>query len=349
MDIKQTEDASWFMQDSNKVETPIESTDQLPENQNEQEPLPIQEEVRESEDLNLVDVFEKLRDDKTYNFAFWEDKKIESYEDVVEFIDMNADLRYEQAIKTVDKTWYESKSPVFQEFAKMAEFAGDDMSKLYSIIESQKVIDDYSSLDTTDLNDAELVIENYMRLRNEPKEVIEEEIADLRERNKLSERANKYKPILVSHFENEKKQKLADEQNNIASFYKAIDENEKSVLTFLSNKEIGGMKLKDEDKDIIYNNLSYNPDVKGFTIYKKIEQLQAEGKFDTLAKAIMLIENEERFDELYTNRVRGAVAKDLRGKLKFASDTTESHSEATSRKKENKSDKVFNPFTGNYT
>ena len=361
MEIKSAE-ASWFLQESNQVESPIVTTPATPEIQNEpatNATTPKVEETVVVPEVNLPDslsgIFDQITSNKDYNLAWYEDRKINTPDDVVELININAEYKFDEAVKNLDKTWYESKSPVFQQFAQMAELAGDDVSKLYSLIETQRVVDDYNSLDTSDITQAEVVVENYMRLRDEPREVIAEEIADLKERGKLTERADKYKPILINHFENEKVQKIAQEQQSLQTFYRAIDDNEQSVLKFLSNKEIAGMRLKNEDKDLIYNNLAYNPEIQGFSIYQKIESLQKEGKYEQLAKAILLLENEERFDEIYSTRIKGQVAKDLKGKLRFASETSETQSDAvqkTSVKDQvpiTKEGKVYNPFTGTYT
>jgi len=296
---------------------------------------------------SIIDVFEDLRNNKEYNFGFYENKKIETKEDIAEFIQINADAKYESAIKNIDTQWYNSKSPVFQQFAQMAELAGDDPNKLYSLIETQRVIEDYQNFDTKEIDQAALIVENWLKLKNEPIEVIEQEIADLKQRELISERADKYKPLLVAHFEKEKENKILQEQQNISTFYKAVEENQNNVVKFLSNKDIDGMKWKDEDKDIVFENLSYNTEIQGFPIFKKIEDLQAAGKFDLLGKIILMAENPERFDELYVSRVKTTVARDLKGKIRFANDNTSDIPDADSKKiiKKVEGDDEFVPYT----
>ena len=298
---------------------------------------------------SIVDVFEELRNNKDYNFGFYENKKIETKEDIAEFIQINADAKYEKAIQNIDQNWYNSKTAVFQQFAQMAELAGDDINKLYSLIESQRTIDDYQSFDTKETDQAELIIENWLKLKNEPADVIKEEVADLKQRELLSDRAEKYKPLLIAHFEKEKQNRLVEEQQNISTFYKAVEQNQNDVVKFLSNKDIDGMKWRDEDKDIVFENLSYNTELQGFPIFKKIETLQAEGKFDLLGKAILMLENPERFDELYVSRVKTSVARDLKGKIRFAADAPPDNGDADNKKviKKVEGDDEFIPYTFN--
>jgi hypothetical protein len=332
-----------------KAEEDLKNDVVLDEEGKEIKPQNIEDQVNTTPNIaeNIIDVFEDLRNNKEYNFGFYENKKIETKEDIAEFIQINADAKYESAIKNIDTQWYNSKSPVFQQFAQMAELAGDDPNKLYSLIETQKVIEDYQNFDTREIDQAALIVENWLKLKNEPIEVIEQEIEDLKQRELISERADKYKPLLVAHFEKEKENKILQEQQNISTFYKAVEENQKNVVTFLSNKDIDGMKWKDEDKDIVFDNLSYNTEIQGFPIFKKIEDLQAAGKFDLLGKIILMAENPERFDELYVSRVKTTVARDLKGKIRFANDNTSDIPDVDSKKiiKKVEGDDEFVPYT----
>ena len=352
MEVITTTPSSWLLTDANRFDsqattTPVETItkQEVPVPVTEIPPTPVAETPKEILPTGITDLFARMKGDKTLDFAYYEDQKIESYEDIVDFIGVNTNLRYENSLKHIDNDWYQSKTPVFQQFAQMAELAGNDVNKLYGMIETQKIIEDFSSFDTNDQSHADIIIENYLKLKGDSPEMVESELRDYRERGISSARAEAYKPLLLNHYEGEKQNKLAQEQNSINTFHEAINQNEKSIINFLSEKEIGGLKLNASDKDLVYSNLSYNNQLQGFPLYKKIEELQSRGNFGLLSKAILLLENEERFDEIYTNRVRGAVAKDLRGKLRYASDSTENHQvQAPPKAPQAQDGKVYNPW-----
>lgn len=355
MEVNQVEPTSWFMQstagiENTQVDAPIVENQEIdtiePQNEeveNSQEDQNFDESGIEIAD-SVKEVFEKLRNDTKYNLAFYENKPIEQYDDIAEFIDLNANIKYEKALSQIDQQWYQSKSPAFQQFAQMAELAGDDASKLYQMINTQKEIDDFDAFDTDDTDQAQVIVENYLKLKNEPEDVIRDEITDLKDRDILSQRAEKYKPLLVGHLEKQKEALLEKERENIIAYREAINQNESTIINFLSRPEIEGMSLQNEDKDIIYSHLTYNPQLNGFSIYKKIEDLQRNGEYEKLAKAILLLENEDRFNELYTTRIKNNVAKDLRGKIRFASDSVERSDNSNVTRKDN-SKSSFNPFS----
>lgn len=355
---------SWWNQSSNKVESSEEK--EIIEQKQPDQIIEEEDKTSKEDDLavdktkdNIVvedetpkvveavsDFFETLKTDTKYNFAFDADTKLNTYDEIADFVDLNVKLRYEDAIKTIDNQWYQSKPPAFQQFAQMAELAGNDINKVYDLINTQKTIDDYENFNTDDEDQAELIVTNYLKLRDEPKEVIEIEIADLKERGLLNTRAEKYKPLLITHFEGEKQAKIKQEEENLQTFYKTIEDNEKQVVNFLSAPIVSGMNLKDEDKDIVYSNLVFDPNIGGFNIYKKVEELQKQGKFEQLAKAILILENEARFDELYSSRIKQEVSQKVRRNIRFANDVSSYESKEGIEKQANsKKEEVIKPFS----
>jgi hypothetical protein len=263
----------------------------------------------------IVEVFETFRD--SGKIGLFEDRKITSVDDLVEVIDENVNYKVQESLKNIDSKWYSSKPLVFQEFAKVAELVGDNKDALYQYINTHKELEDIDQLDPKDISHAEKIVRSHLEKRGEPSKVIEAEIEDLKEKGLISSSAERYKPLLIEQKETEKANTVKQEQENIKNFYKIVEENEKIVTGFLSNPEIAGMKLKDEDKDIVYDNLTFNPELNGFKVFKTIENLQLQGKWDTLAKIILLAEKEERFDELYTNRLKTGIQREVRSILKF--------------------------------
>lgn len=291
----------------------------------------------------IVNIFESLRD--SGKIGLFEDKKITSLNDLVEVIDENANYKLQENLKDIDKKWYSSKPVVFQEFAQVSELVGNNKEALYQYINTHKELEDIDQLDPQDVVQAEQIVRSHLEKRGEPTKVIDAEINELKEKGLISSSAERYKPLLIEQKEKEKTEVVRQEQENLKNFYKIIDENEKVLTGFLSNKEIAGMKLKDEDKDIIYDNLTFNPELNGFKVFKTIEDLQAQGKWDVLAKIILLAEKEQRFEELYSNRLKTGIQKEVRSVLKFGTKKEDiQDTKITSTKAKTSEDEPFNPW-----
>ncbi len=306
----------WFLNDSATPDNfePSQEISQKPtgDNVNKIEP-DVNNNNKFSDDV--INAFEYLKNDE--RIGFFENKRVETADDLVTLIDENARIRYEQNLDSINDTWYKSKSPLFQEFAQVAEIVGQDKEAFYRYINASREAEDIDSLDTSNIDDAEYIVRSYLQKREKSSQIIEDDINELKEKGIISNRAERYKPLLIEDKQEEKSLIIAKEREEAATFYKIVQENENVITSYLSEKEVAGMKLKEEDKDLIYENLTYNPELQGFKLFKTIENLQRSGKFDVLSKIILLAEREDRFNELFTNTVKNNVQKDVRSIIKF--------------------------------
>jgi hypothetical protein len=364
MKVAETTEKEWFIsepiQNPTKIIDQKQSTDSTKEevhlDDNDDKPKDDDKVVDENTvqpELSLIEdvsqVFEKLKSDKENDFAWYEDTPIDSYEKAVEFIQLNVNDKLSKELERIDQTWYNTKPEAFQRVAQLAEMAGDDFSKVADLIQKEKFLQDIENLDASDLENAETIVTEHMKLRGEPKDVILEEIKDLKERDKLVERAKKYQPSLIESQKKINEAIIEKEKADLISFYSAIENNNKEVVSFLSNPKIAGMDLKIEDKNAIYQSLVYNPEIKGFGINKLVEDLHREKKFELLAKITLLAQDEDKFEQIYTNRIKSKVAKDYQKKIRYASEQTESQDDVRQKqvvqtKAKDVDSKDFNPW-----
>ena len=300
----------------------------------------------------VSNVFGKILENEDYGLGYYEGAKIETEADVIDFIDINVNARLEREMEGLEAKWLATKSPVFQEIAQMAQAVGNDHTKFYQFLETQRSIDDYNILDPKNTSHAELIVENYLQtIRKEPQQVIDLEIKDLKERGKLEEKAEGYKPVLVKTLEEQKTKMKQDEEQRTTQFIQTVQNHQKEIGGFVMNKDVAGMKVTNDDRDIIYNNLSFDPELGGFPIHKKIDDLMGGKNWDLLAKVSLMIEKEERFEQLYGTRVKNEVATGLRNIVFNTKKSTVEGGEAKTKpavvsKKEEKQQetKAFSPW-----
>lgn len=274
---------------------------------------------------NLLFKTEKLRPFNTEDGSDYIRPK--TWEDLSEVIQANIeDVRTET--KNTEKQvllneLFQESSPAVQFILQNANTfrTAEDMLPLIQSVQQQ---DDFASLDPKNPDHTEFIVENALRLQGLDEESIAEEIADLKERDRLQSRAEKLKPLLDNYSAQKTEQILAQEQQKTQqdqlfwnSYYQQMNED------LLSAKDIDGMKIKPEHRQIIANALIPNQQLGGLPIYAIIDKLVGERNVKLLSKAVLLLADEQLYDSYYgskkSNEAAQGLQRQLRGSIKSSS------------------------------
>lgn len=244
----------------------------------------------------------------------------ETFEEVLELIEDNKKSWVESA-KTADRQELldevlSTKSPAWQFLIKNAELYKDpaELVPLLTAVQNQE----YSySLDVSNTEDQEKIIRASLSLQGLPVSSIEDEIADLKDRNKLESRATALKPILDKYNEQQTQRVLLEKQQEEVknqafwnTHYQNLEE------TVFKSKDLDGVKLENQHKQLIASVLLPDEKLGGLPIYTMIDDLVAKGNFKTLAKIALLGSDEQVFDNYFltkkAEKAAGAVQRVLR-------------------------------------
>ncbi len=243
-----------------------------------------------------------------------------TWEDFQEVIEANIeDVRTE--VKNTEKSvllneLFQESSPAVQFILNNANNfrSAEDMLPLIQSVQQQ---DDFAFLDTKNPEHIEYIVENALRLQGLDEESIFEEIAFLKEGDRLEARAEKLKPMLDNYSAKQTEQIVAQqeaknqqEQEFWNSYYQQMNED------LLSAKDIDGMKIKSEHRQIIANALIPNKQLGGLPIYSIIDKLVGERNVKLLSKAVLLLADEELYDSYYGSKKSADAAKGLQKQLR---------------------------------
>ena len=257
----------------------------------------------------------------------------ETLEEVLELIEDNKKSWIDSAKSTEKQELLEevlaSKSPAWQFLIKNAELYKDpaELVPLLTAVQNQE----YSySLDVDKEEDQEKIVRASLSLQGLPVSSIEEEIADLKDRNKLGNRAEALKPILDKYNEQQTQKILQEKQQEELknqAFWNAHYQNLEN--TVFKSKEIDGVKLENEHKQLIASVLLPDEKLGGLPIYTVIDDLIAKGDFTLLAKIALLGTNEEAYNNYFLTKKADKVATTVQKVLRQSggSNTTDPDNE----------------------
>jgi len=229
----------------------------------------------------------------------------ETFEEVLELIEDNKKSWIESAKAKDQEELIEEvlskKSPAWQFLIKNSELYENpaDLVPLITAVQNQE----YSNnLDPSKEEDQEKIIIASLSIQGLPALAIEEEIADLKERDKLQKRASDLKPVLDKYNAEQTAKELGKktEENKQTkefwdNYYKNLEE------TVFKSKDLDGVKLKAEHKQLIASALIPNDDIGGLPIYSIIENLVATGNLKVLSKMTLLGIDENLFDNYFVS------------------------------------------------
>ena len=267
---------------------------------------------------NLLFKTEKLRPFNTEDGSDYIRPK--TWEDLSEVIQANIeDVRTES--KNTEKSvllneLFQESSPAVQFILKNANNfrSAEDMLPLIQSVQQQ---DDFASLDVSNPDHVEFIVENALRLQGLDEESIAEEIADLKDRGRLESRAEKLKPLLDNYSAQQteqivQQQEAKNQQDQMFwnSYYQQMNQD------LLSSNDIDGMKIKPQHRQIIANALIPNQQLGGLPIYAIIDKLVGERNVKLLSKAVLLLADEQLYDSYYGSKKSDDAAKGLQKQLR---------------------------------
>lgn len=230
----------------------------------------------------------------------------ETFEDVLELIEDNKKTWIENSkAKDRDELINEilsTKSPAWQFLIQNSEMYKDpaELVPLLTAVQNQE----YSnSLDVTNPEDQEKIVRASLHIQGLPASAIEDEISDLKERGKLSNRSEALKPILDRYNEQQTEAVLLEKQQEEVknqTFWNNHYQNLEN--TVFKSKDIDGVKLKNEHKQMIASALIPDDKIGGLPIYTIIDNLIAAGNFKVLSKIALLSQDEKSFDSYFLTK-----------------------------------------------
>lgn len=227
----------------------------------------------------------------------------ETWEDMVEVLDENKRI-WEEGSKAKDKEELlneilATKSPAWQ-FLLQNSNTYKDPSELVPLLTAVQNEEYSASLDLKVVEDQEKIIKATLSIQGLPIESIQSEIEDLKERGKLETRALALKPVLDRYNESQtqkilQQQQEKDNKKNVFwnGYYQSLEQN------IFKAKNIDGVELKNEHKQLIASALIPDKELGGLPIYTIIDNLVAKGDFKVLSKLALLGIDEKLFDTYF--------------------------------------------------
>jgi len=262
----------------------------------------------------------------------------DTWEEVMELIEDNK-KDWTEASKAKDKQELfdeivATKSPAWQFIIENSELYKDP-ADLIPLLTAVQNIEYGAALDPSKEEDQEKIVRASLSIQGIPAESIEAEIEDLKERGKIQSRATDLKSVLDKYNQAQAakivEQTEAENQKKEA-FWNDYWQNLEN--TVIKAKELDGVKLKNEHKQLIASAIIPNKELGGLPIYTMIDKLVAEKNFKALSKIVLLGTDEKLFDTYFlTERVESKVDKvqKVLRKIGTSSTPTESDVEDTTK------------------
>lgn len=238
-------------------------------------------------------------------------------EDLDEIINLQINYKLQEKVKGLEESWYTSKSPAWQAVAKFAEMT-DDPGEIIPFISGVKQIEEVSTLDPSDIGQAEQIIRMRMRMRGDAEDIIDEQVEALKTTDKLVSTAQKYKPVLIQE-EQQRLVKLKEQKEQETAQYYSLVTNIRENAIKAIDAPLFGNKLKREEQAAIYD-LIGEPDYesKGYRIYSAIDKLFETGNFEKLKKVALLLSDEDSLVKYASSKTALKTAGDLQKKLRVS-------------------------------
>lgn len=210
--------------------------------------------------------------------------------------------------------------------------SADDMLPLINSVKQQ---DFFATLSTDTPESQEYIVRNALYLQGLDEAAINDEIEDLKSRERLETRSVQLKPIL-DRVSAEQTQAILQEQeaknNQDQVFWNSYFEKMNSDL--ISASDIDGMEISPQYKALIANTLSPNQELGGLPLYTLIDQHVGSGNIRLLSKLALLANDEATFDAIYGSKKLNANAGSLQRTLRTSltsnsSDVTNSSNKST--------------------
>lgn len=239
-------------------------------------------------------------------------------EEFDEVFDIQINHKLEEERKTLDQSWYESKSPAWQAVAKYAEMT-DNPEDILPFINTIKTFNSVSNLNPEDLDHAERIVRERLSQRGDDEDVIAETIDSLKTTDKLISAAQKYKPLMLNQ-EKQKMAELVEQQRQQEYEYANLVTNiREGAIKSIEAPFLGKSRLKQDEKAAVYDLIAEpSRETKGYQIYNEIDSLFEKGDFDTLKEIALLLTKKDSYRGYISDSAANKVAASLQKTLRVA-------------------------------
>lgn len=334
MEFKNESIDAIFEQFSPKGESQVAEQAQEPQVQGE---LPKEEEPKEEEpkqEEQVVELSEEVsqfykgfeeklfQDGLLLPFEDQDGNKIvpQSLDDIAELVKANKEQWIEEA-KTQDKEAllqeiYQTQSPAFKFLMDNAQYfeSAEDMIPLLQSVQAQ---DDAASYSLETEEGQEAIIRTSLQLQGFDTQYINDEIQDLKDRDRLEASATKLKPSLDKVLD-DRTQLILQEQAKKNYELQVFWNNHYNRLNdgLLNAKEVDGMNISKEHKTLIASSLIPDQQLGGLPLYSMIDNLITQGDITKLAKIALIATDDAAFDNYYGSKKSSQIAKGLQKTLR---------------------------------
>lgn len=252
---------------------------------------------------------------------------IKTIEDFQELLEKNIEFREQQIREEDEQKILErligSKSDAYRFVLENAE-KYNDPSELVPLLQSVETLQLFQNLDKDNPEHQEFIVRSALKLQGLSDEMIESEVDDLKDREKLGLRADSLHPFLQQYQERETQallqQKQQEEQarNQFWNGYlgKLNDD-------FYASDVLDGMKFTKDHKVAIAQQLFPDENKNDIFLHKTIDDLIEKGDIQRLVKIATIALDDKLFDSYYSNRVANKVANGLQRTIRVQSTPSE--------------------------
>jgi hypothetical protein len=308
-----------------KVETPVDTKDLVDEALAELDDAITEEETvenkpgrRKTDKNGLQELASKMIEEGTL-FAFDDDKDLSEYstKDFRELFEANFQEREATIRKNTPKEFFESLPSELQVAAKYVADGGQDLKGLFRTLSH---VEEVMELNPEDENHQAEIARQYLTATNfGTSEEIEEEIETWADTERLSKKANQFKPKLDKMQEKIVAQKLAEQEHKKSQQEEAAAQYMDNVYNTLSEGTLGQIKLDKKIQNHLYSGLvqpNY-PSISGKPtnlLGHLLEKYQfVEPRHDLIAEALWLLSDPDGYKtKIKDQGSKNAVEKTVR-------------------------------------
>lgn len=241
-------------------------------------------------------------------------------EEFDEVIQLQVDYKLEQAKKDLETSWYESKSPAWKAVSQYADMV-DDPSQLIPFLQGVKNIQSVSSMDETNLEQAEVIVRARMEQRGDPEEIIKSQIDALKSTDALIKTAQQVKPLMIQEEQRNLSKQVQEAKAREQEYLKIVTDIRENAHKAIEQPLFGKTKLKQEEKAIIYDLIAVpSEETQGYGIYSVIDKLFDTKDFETLKMIALLATKKDAFFNYLGTDIANQTASRLQKKLTVAAE-----------------------------
>jgi hypothetical protein len=252
----------------------------------------------------------------------FEDADYQTVEDFEELLEANEQQKISTYQEEAKKQLLGSLTPAQQTVLQYAEHIQNPADLIPFLTAMDNVAYSYE-LNPEVPEDAEEIIRNAMAIQKLPSEAIEAEIKDLRDRDKVLDRAKHLKPVLDKYNEQQVAAMYHEQQRQKAEQDAYWRDHTQKVKKALSGDTVSGLKLKKQDREMALAALAKpDPQLGGLGIYAVIDNLLQKGEFELLTEMVILGINKKGYYEYVGSNIEKKVSENTQRMLRTSATST---------------------------